>query len=289
MELFDTHCHIQEIFGADDASNDERSLAVRWHKAGRDDVGAVIADARAEGVVYMLCVGCSLDDSVLAVDLAERHDGMWASIGLHPHEASRYVNDARALQTFADLALHPKVKAVGECGLDYYYEHSSKADQEKILRFQMELALEHDLPMTFHVRDAFADFWPIFDEYKGLRGIVHSFTATTKELDEALSRGLYIALNGIMTFTHDAAQLAAAKVVPLERLVLETDAPFLTPKPFRGTICEPKHVRVTAEFLADLRGEPLILLAKKTTANARNMLSVETITYEEQSNAPHLA
>ena len=128
--------------------------------------------------------------------------------------------------------------------------------------------------MIFHVREAFEDFWPIFDEFKGVRGVIHSFTATQKELDDILSRGLYVGLNGIMTFTKQDAQLAAAKAVPLDRLVLETDAPFLTPAPYRGTICEPKHVRITAEFLADLRGESLAAIADATTHNARKLFDL---------------
>src|SRR6185312_11541821 len=134
-------------------------------------------------------------------------NGATASVGIHPHEAQRYAGDAQALAAFAKLAERPKIVAVGECGLDYFYNHSPKVDQEEILRFQIELALRHDLPMIFHVRDAFDDFWSIFDEYTGIRGVIHSFTATEKELAQALERGLYIGLNGIMTFTKQVKQL----------------------------------------------------------------------------------
>ena len=163
---------------------------------------------------------------------------------------------------------------LGECGLDYYYENSPKEAQKAILRFQLELAQKHSLPVIFHVREAFDDFWPIVDEYKGIRGVIHSFTSTTRVLDEILQRGLYVGLNGIITFTKQPEQLAMAKAVPLEKLVLETDAPFLTPSPYRGTICLPKHVRTTAEFLADLRGEPLSAIADSTTRNARMLFDV---------------
>ena len=128
--------------------------------------------------------------------------------------------------------------------------------------------------MIFHVRDAFDDFWPIFDEYKGIRGVIHSFTATTKELDQILTRGLFVGLNGIMTFTKDDKQLEAAKSVPLDRLVLETDTPFLTPKPFRGKINEPKNVVVIAEFLSDLRGESLKELSEATTNNSNQLFNL---------------
>src|SRR5690606_9318752 len=135
-------------------------------------------------------------------------------------------------------------------------------------------AAEHDLPLIFHVREAFKDFWSIFDDFRGLRGVVHSFTSDKRDLEQILSRGLYVGLNGIMTFTKRTEQLEAAKSVPLDKLVLETDAPFLTPTPFRGKICEPKHVRTVGEFLADLRGEKLEDLAAATTANARKLFKL---------------
>jgi TatD DNase family protein len=255
IEFVDTHCHIH--FPDYELDADE-----------------VRAEAAIDGVSTLICVGCSLPDSQGAVEYAARHDNVWASIGLHPHEASLYVHDHHALQQFRDLAAKPKVIAVGETGLDYYYENSPKEAQKKLLRFQLELAAEHRLPLIFHIRDAFEDFWAIFDEYKGLTGVVHSFSATVKELDQILSRGLLVGLNGIMTFTKDQKQLGAAKTTPLDSLLLETDAPFLTPVPFRGKICQPKHVRVTAEFLSGLRGESLESLATATTANAKRLFKI---------------
>ncbi len=278
MQFTDTHCHIQEITPWDDENRQEQSVTDRWHKAGVTDVGAVITEAIAEGVTRMVCVGCTVDDSALAVELAGRYAPVWASIGIHPHEASRYLGDTASCDRFASLAARQKVVAVGECGLDYYYSYAAKDAQIALLRFQIELAIRAGLPMIFHVRNAFDDFWRIFDEYTAqghpIRGVIHSFSATVKELDEALQRGLYIGLNGIMTFTKDAAQLEAAKRVPTDRLLLETDAPFLTPKPYRGTICKPKHVRLTAEFLAALRGEPLEHLADYSTANAHALFKL---------------
>ena len=166
------------------------------------------------------------------------------------------------------------IVAIGECGLDYFYNHSDKKDQFAALENQMQLAQDNTLPMIFHVREAFDDFWPIYDNFSRLKGVVHSFTDTTTQLDKALNRDLYIGLNGIMTFTKDQKQLAAAKAVPLERLLLETDAPFLTPKPLRGKINEPKNVSITAEFLAQLRGEELSTLAAATTKNARQLFGL---------------
>ena len=125
------------------------------------------------------------------------------------------------------------------------------------------------------MRDAFDDFWPIFDQYTGLQGVIHSFSADIAVLKQILSRGLYVGLNGIMTFTKDQKQLEAAKSLPLNRLLLETDAPFLTPTPYRGTICQPKHVVETAKFLSGLHEEPLETMAEATTANARKLFNLQ--------------
>jgi TatD DNase family protein len=269
MQFFDTHCHIHE---ASDIYDGETESRHRWHEADivPDDV---IARAHEAGVTRMICVGTTLDDSKAAIAFVDTLPDTWASIGIHPHEAKSH-NNADTLAVFAALADQPKVVGVGECGLDYYYTHSPKQDQVRILEFQLELAQKHNLPLIFHVRDAFDDFWPIFDNFKGLRGVIHSFTATTKELDQILARDLYVGLNGIMTFTKNPEQLEAAKAVPLNRLVLETDAPFLTPVPFRGKICEPKHVVHTAEFLSKLRGEFIGTLGQATTRNAQTLFNV---------------
>lgn len=255
IEFIDTHCHIH--FTDYELDPDE-----------------VRQEATEAGVTRLICVGCTLSDSQGAIEFAQERDNVWASIGLHPHEAVSYVHDHKKLQQFRSLANKPKVVAIGETGLDYYYQHSTKEDQKKLLRFQLDLAIEHDLPLIFHIRDAFDDFWAIFDEYKGLSGVVHSFTATTREVEQIVARGLYVGLNGIMTFTKNKAQLEAAKAIPLDNLILETDAPFLTPVPFRGKICQPKYVVVTAEFLSELRGESLESLGTATTANAKRLFKI---------------
>lgn len=260
MEFVDSHCHIH--FPDYELDPEE-----------------AIKNAQNMGVTRLMCVGCTLPDSKGAVQMAKTHDNIWASIGLHPHEGAVYVNDDQALQEFHYLASKPKVVAIGETGLDYHYMHSSKEDQEKLLRFQLDIAQEHDLPLIFHIREAFDDFWKIFDEYVArgfkIKGVAHSFSSHSHDLDNILKRGLYVGLNGIMTFTKDQGQLEAAKKVPLDKLLLETDAPFLTPVPFRGTICEPKHVRTTAEFLSQLRGESLEELAQTTTQNALTLFGLK--------------
>lgn len=271
MQFVDTHCHIHEATFLLEGDNATRA---KWLQLDQPDPDVMIAEATEVGVTKLICVGTTVPDSHLAVDFVRTRKNAWASIGIHPHEAARYVEDERALQQFRDLAGKPKVVAVGEVGLDYYYENSPKDAQQRLLRWQLDLAVEHDLPVIFHVRDAFDDFWKIFDEYKGLRGVIHSFSATTKELDQIMERGLHVGLNGIMTFTKHAEQLEAAKKVPLERILIETDAPFLTPVPFRGTICTPRHVKVTAQFLAHLRDESLEDFAAATAQSAEQLFNI---------------
>lgn len=255
MELSDTHCHLQ------------------FDKLA-SDVSGVLARSAESGVTRLLCVGTSATDSHEAAKLAGRFDNVWAAVGAHPHSAKDFdfQNDSESIR---QLLSEPKVTAVGEIGLDFYKDYSPKNLQEKLFKQVIETGLPSGLPFVFHVRDAWDDFWRIFDDYKGLHGVIHSFSSGTKQLDAALSRGLYIGLNGIMTFTKDQAQLEAARQVPLNRLLLETDAPFLTPAPFRGQLCEPKHILNIAEFLAGLRDESVGDITRATTDNAVRLFNLK--------------
>ncbi len=262
MEFFDTHAHIHF---ADYSLN-------------ADEVWEASVKA---GVTRMLAVGCDVDSSVRAVEFASKHDNVWAVVGVHPHEASSFLADALNEAKLRDLLNEQsknKIVAIGEFGLDYYYEHSTKEDQLKLLKLHFQLAQETNLPIVLHIREAYNDFWPIFDQFntsQSLKGVVHCFTGTRVDLSHALARNLYVALNGIMTFTKDEEQLLAAKEVPLEKLLLETDAPYLTPKPFRGKICRPEHIVLTAKFLSELRKEEIGLLARTTTGNACSLFNVK--------------
>ena len=268
-ELVDTHCHIQS---AGLSSGGERATRELWAKAPDMDGDKMINNAVTAGVTKMICVGCDKGDSQLAIDFVKNRENCWASAGIHPHEAQHYENDS--FEEFARLATAPKVIAIGECGLDYYYSHSPKDKQIEILKFQIELALKHDLPLIFHVRNAFDDFWPVFDKYTGLRGVLHSFTDSADNFRKAMDRNLYIGVNGIATFAKDPAQLAVYHEVPLQKLLLETDAPFLTPAPYRGNINEPKRVRTIMEFLAELRDEDREVLGRATTRNAEELFGI---------------
>jgi TatD DNase family protein len=255
MTLVDTHCHIHS-----------EDYPV--------DIKEVYTSAKQLGVDKIICVGTDLEDSKLAIEFAANHDDTWASIGIHPHEANKYVDKPELLEEFARLATSKKVIAVGECGLDYFYNHSDKQSQKQLLIFQLELAKKHNLPLIFHVRNAFDDFWPILDNYPGIRGVLHSFTDDQANLELALNKNLMIGVNGISTFTKNPDQIKMYKDIPLASLVLETDAPYLTPAPFRGMICEPKHIKVIADFLVNLRGESSEELAKQTSNNVNLLFGV---------------
>lgn len=269
MQLVDTHCHIHEALDSMQLGTETRR---KYEKAGMPKPDDIVKRAIDADVTKMICVGTTLKDSQLAVEFAQTRSNCWASIGIHPHEAKNHLDPAHK-KLFSELAIKPKIVAIGECGLDYFYENSPKAEQIELLHFQLALAEKHNLPVIFHVRDAFDDFWPIYDTYK-VRGVIHSFSAGMQVLDQILSRNLLVGLNGIMTFTKNAEQLAAARAVPIDKLLLETDAPFLTPHPYRGTICEPKHICVTAEFLGDLRKESFAEIAQKTSINAHKLFGI---------------
>ncbi len=246
LELVDTHCHVHEA----DYPLDREAVLMRAHEAG---------------VTKMICVGTSEQSSADAVDFAATHDGIYASIGVHPHDTKD------GYEKIVKLVDQKKVVAVGEIGLDYYYNHSPRDVQIAALESQIQIALDHNLPIIFHVRDAFADFWPILDNFHGIRGEMHSFTDTQANLDKGFERGLYVGVNGISTFTRDSTQQQLFATIPLDRMLLETDAPFLTPVPHRGTINEPAFVSDVAKFHATVRGIQPTEVAAATTANASTL------------------
>lgn len=274
MQLVDTHCHIQSVGGFEG----EESTRAMWAKARETSPEDILRRAREAEVTRLVCVGCDLEDSRLAVDFVKSRENCWSSVGIHPHEASRYVGQDDLLGQFVELAAASKLVAIGECGLDYFYENSDKISQRAILEFQLELAQQNNLPVIFHVREAFDDFWPIFERYSTpehpIRGVLHSFTDSQANLERALGHGLYIGVNGIATFTKKPGQQEMFRQIPLTSLLLETDSPFLTPAPNRGKICEPYHIRTIAAFLADFRGESIEAIAAATTANAQQLFRI---------------
>jgi TatD DNase family protein len=277
ISYVDTHCHIHDSeFAAKSELTQEQ----------------IIARAKEAGVDKLICVGTSLKSSVEAAKFVKNHEGCYYSIALHPHEAENYSikeleKHVSELDVLGKANPHNFV-AIGECGLDYFYHSNKKVinKQKMLLRLHLDLAVRHKKPVIFHVRgsdkidldgemsDAFLDFFTIIDEYAGIKGVIHSFSASETELEEIIKRDFYVGLNGIMTFTKDQKQLNAAKKVPIDKLVVETDAPFLTPKPFRGKMNEPKHVINITQFLSELRGESQAFLAKQTTKNAKKLFKL---------------
>lgn len=248
--LTDTHCHIHESY----------ELSIE----------EVLIRAQEQGVTNFICVGTSEESSRLAIAFADAHEGAFASIGVHPHDTDG------GYAAIAELAgTSEKLVAVGEIGLDYFYTHSPREVQIEALKNQIEVALRHDLPIIFHVREAFDDFWPIFDSYEGIRGVLHSFTDSKENMEKAITKGLYIGVNGISTFTKDESQREMFDAIPLDRIVFETDAPFLTPTPYRGKVNEPAYVRIIAEHHANRRGISLEEIATASTQNARALFRLK--------------
>ncbi len=259
MTFTDTHCHIHE------SSYRQAQLAIRR--------------ATEAGVERLICVGTDEVSSREAVQFARKRDNVWATVGLHPHDASIGVAGIKVLddliikdKKMLDTNVHVNnIVAVGECGLDYFYNNSPRDDQITLLHAQLELALRHDLPVVFHVREAFDDFWPIFEQYKGLRGVLHSFTDNMSNMERGVSEGLYIGVNGISTFTKDQKQLDMFAHIPSSRLLFETDAPYLTPAPHRGKVNEPAFITHVAHHLAILRSITLEELSRDTERNANKL------------------
>ncbi len=246
--LVDTHCHI--------------------HEANYPDAEGAFERARLAGVDKLICVGTDNITSREATKFASGREGAFFSVGAHPHDAKDGFMEVLRIANEKP----EKLVAIGEIGLDYFYTHSSREVQIKAFEAQLQIALDQKLPVIFHVRDAFEDFWPIFRNFPGLTGVLHSFTDTIENMQKGVSEGLYIGVNGISTFARD--KQAMWQAIPLEKMVLETDAPFLTPVPYRGKVNEPAFVRNVAEYHANQRGVELEHLARVTSANASKLFSI---------------
>ncbi|MBI1923755.1 TatD family hydrolase [Candidatus Poribacteria bacterium] len=230
------------------------------------DREAVLARAREAGVHAILTVGFDLKTSRGAIALAERHEHIYATVGMHPHDA-KALND-ETLQIFRELAAHPKVLALGEMGLDYYRDLSPRPLQKIAFERQLELAEELDLPIVIHNREAYHDILPILLARRGrVRGVMHCFSGDVEIMRQSLDIGFYIGIGGPVTYRKSDALQAVAREVPAERLLVETDCPWLAPQFRRGKRNEPAYVRSTAEQIAKLRGVSLDEIGEITTRN----------------------
>ena len=247
--LIDSHCHLE-------------------YEGLVDDQGGVLARARAAGVQGFLNISTKQAEWDQVVATAAREDDVWASVGIHPHNADGHADLAR--ETLLDATHHPKVVGIGETGLDYFYDKSDRTTQQALFRMHIDVARETGLPLIIHTRDAEEDTLAILTDEMGkgaFPALIHCFTASAEFGEKVLDLGLSISLSGIVTFKNAKDLQAVAKTVPQDRLLVETDSPFLAPVPHRGKACDPGFVRDTAGFLAELRGDTLEELAARTTEN----------------------
>ncbi|HYG29921.1 MAG TPA: TatD family hydrolase [Allosphingosinicella sp.] len=251
----DSHCHLN-------------------YKGLVEDQPAVLARARAAGVGTMLNISTRAAEWDEVMGLAEREADVFASVGVHPHDADTH-EDVEAA-TLVEKARHPRVVGIGESGLDFYYDRSDRDRQRASFRAHLAAARETGLPIIVHTREAEADTHQILAEEMGkgaFNGVIHCFTASRDFADKALALGLFISISGIVTFKNARDLQETAKTIPLDRLLIETDSPFLAPVPHRGRPCEPAFVADTARFLAELRGESVDRLAAATSANFRRLFA----------------
>jgi TatD DNase family protein len=251
----DSHCHLN-------------------YKGLVEDQQGVLARARAAGVGAMLNISTRESEWDDVIGVAEREGDVWASVGIHPHEADSHPDVQTA--TLVEKAAHPRVVGIGESGLDFYYDHSDRDRQRASFRAHIAAARETGLPIIVHTRDAEDDTAAILAEEMGqgaFPGVIHCFTASADFARKALSLGLYISLSGIVTFKNAKDLQETAKTIPIERLLIETDSPFLAPVPHRGKPCEPAFVADTARFVAALRKVEVEALAETTFANFRTLFA----------------
>ena len=249
MRLIDSHCHLNYD-----------GLAERQDE--------VLAAARARGVEGFLNISTRKKEWGAIIATAERNPDVWASVGVHPHEADAHPDLGAA--ALVEASRHPKVIAIGECGLDYYYDKSDRAAQRERFEAHIEAARETGLPLVIHTRDAEQDTAEILTaavREGGVTGVLHCFTGSAELARTGLDLGFLVSLSGIVTFKNAADLQATAKWIPQDMLLVETDSPFLAPVPNRGKTCEPAFVADTAAFVADLRGEEPEALGEVTTAN----------------------
>jgi TatD DNase family protein len=248
---------------------------MRWtddHCHLPDDVAEAaqqVADARASGVERIITVGTEIPHSRAAIAVARALDGVWATAGVHPHEAKD------GMDGLSDLLDEAEVVAVGECGLDYYYEHSPRDVQRDVFAAQIRLSHARNLPLVIHTRDAWDDTFAILEaEEAPDRTIVHCFTGGVREAERALELGAYLSISGVVTFKSAADIREAVKICPLERLLVETDAPYLAPVPHRGKPNWPGLVPVVGAAVAEVKGTAAEVVAEATWANAETVFGL---------------
>lgn len=250
MFLIDSHCHLD-------------------HEPMASDINATLARAEAKGVKGFLTIGTDLSKIPLLTAIAESHANVFATLGVHPHEAEKTLPEKELYKVLTNESKHPKMIGFGETGLDYYYTHSPKEDQKASFKTHIEAALTCDLPLIIHTRNADED---TIDLMKTIgqgkaKGVMHCFSGNAWLRDQALELGFYISASGILTFNKAEEIREVFKDVPLDRLLVETDSPFLAPMPYRGKSNEPAYVVETAKKLAEIKGVEYEVIVNQTTQN----------------------
>ncbi len=252
----DAHCHLQEQF-----LGDEETTA---------KLNDTLARAYDGGVDRVVVIGTDATTSAQALDITDVEGPVeiYATVGLHPHDAAQDIDPVLELARRG----HPKLVGIGECGLDYFYEHSPRADQRRAFATQIALAHELDLALVIHARDAFDDLFEVLkSEGVPERTVVHCFTGTPDDAHACLGLGCDISISGVVTFKNAELLREAVRAVPLERLHVETDSPFFAPVPYRGRANEPAYVTVVGEYVAELRGESFVEVREATSANTARL------------------
>ena len=249
--LFDTHVHLNS-------------------KMYKKDLKEVIERALEVGVTKMAVVGFDAQSNLQAIKLAEKNECIYAVVGIHPSDARSATEDS--WKTLREQLKQPKVVALGECGFDYYHDTSFNDIQREVFKRQLEIAKELDMPIVIHMRDSVNDTYEMLrDEGKGLSGVLHCYSGDLKMMHKFLDLGFYIGLDGPVTFKNAHSVHEIAKAVPMDRLVIETDAPYLTPTPYRGKRNEPAYLSYVAEKIAQLRGMSYEEVCRITTENGLKM------------------
>lgn len=254
MVLFDTHAHL-----IDERFDEDREKLIRAMPS--------------QGIGYLIECSAAEDESIRAVALAHEHAMIYAAVGVHPHAAKEWNEQTKSV--LKSLAKQPKVVAIGEAGLDYHYDNSPRDIQKEVFEKQIQLAMEVDLPLIVHSRDAMADTLELLEKYPQQRVLLHCYSGSVETAKRLLQMGAYIAIGGAVTFKNAKKTVEVAKMLPLDRLVIETDSPYLAPVPHRGERNSPEYVRFVAEKIAEIREVDVEVIAEATTANAKRFFGIE--------------
>lgn len=253
MRLFDTHAHLLD-------------------KRFDEDRDALIAQMPKDGVVGVIEAGCCVDISKRAAQLASEHDFIYAAVGVHPHDSADLPSDY--ISELEELAQNKKVIAIGEIGLDYHYDFSPREVQRKVFEEQVTLAEKLDLPMIFHMRKSTADMMSILEEHKGIRGVMHCFSGSVETAQRCIALGLHISFTGSVTFKNARKVVDAAEAVPIERIMAETDCPYLSPEPMRGRRNDPRNVEHVLRKLAEIKDVTFEQMCEINIENAKGLYGI---------------